>query len=153
MDGKRKVKRWILLSAAISIALLLLINVGVSCNPFDGGGCISVTFDKLPMMLADRAVIRVGEKHYEITDRDFVRQITTETRCATNTDLCYNKTDRWIDIYCGNTLIRSMMWESEHNGIIVYEAGVFHWVFPSAEGQGIVDPSNDLLQNLKQVTE
>jgi hypothetical protein len=153
MDGKRKVKRWVSLSVALCIVLLLQINVGVSCNPFDGGGCISVTFDKLPMMLADRAVIRVGEKHYEMTDLDFVRQITAETRCATNTDLCHNKTDRWIDIYWGETLVRSMMWETEHDSIIVYDAGILHWVFPSDEGLGIVDPSDDLLQKLKQVIE
>ena len=51
-----KKKKWILLICVVIFCLLLLINIGVGCNPFDSGGCISVTFDKLPMMLADRAV-------------------------------------------------------------------------------------------------
>ncbi len=150
MKGKH-CNKWIRLVCVTAVCILLLLNVAVRINPFDGGGCISVAFDKLPMMLANRVVLRSGENRYEITDGELVRQITSETRCATNTDLCYGKADRWIDIYCGNVLVRSMMWESEHNAIIVYRADVFHWILPSDEGFGMVDPSYDLIEKLENV--
>lgn len=150
---KKPTRKWILLACLAGICLLLLMNTAVCFNTQDGGGCISVAFDKLPMMIADRAVIRVGEKSYEVTDTQLVRQITSETRVATNTDLCNHKVDRWIDIYCGDTLIRSMMWEDYHDGIVVYHAGIFHWVIPSDSGLGIVYPSDELLQKLEEVIE
>lgn len=152
MEAKRKPhKKWITFSVAMGISILLLLNVAVHFNPFDSGECISVALDKLPMMLANRAVLRWGEKRYEITDSELVRQLASETRCATNTDLCYGKADRWIDLYCGKVLVRSMMWETEHNAIIVYQTDLFHWVLPSAEGLGMVDPSCDLLEALDHV--
>lgn len=135
----------------MGICIVLLLNVAVHFNPFDSGECISVAFDKLPMMLANRAVIRWGEKQYEITDGELVRRITSEARCATDTDLCYGKADRWIDIYCGDVLVRSMMWETEHDTIIVYRTDLFHWILPSAEGLGMVDPSCDLIEALESI--
>ena len=150
-NNRSRTRKWILLVCLVSACLLLFVNVAVSFNTRDGGGCISVTFDKLPMMFADRAVIRVGEISYEITDDDLLRQIVSETRVATNTDLCNHKVDRWIDVYCGDTLVRSMMWEDYHDGIVVYHAGVSHWVFPSDSGLGIVYPSEELLQKLEEI--
>ena len=41
----------------LGVVLLLLLNVGVCFNPFDNGGCISVTFDKLPMMVSTRGTL------------------------------------------------------------------------------------------------
>ena len=140
-----------IIACLVIVCLLMLIHVDVCFNTRDGGGCISVTFDKLQMMNADRAVIRVGDKSYEITDDELIRQITAETRVATNTDLCNHNTDRWIDIYCGDTLIRSMMWENNHDGIIVYHADICHWVIPSDSGLGIVYPSEALLQKLEEI--
>ena len=133
------------------VLVLLFLNVAVRLNPFDNGGCFSVTLDKLPMLLANRAVIRDGENHYEITDFSFVKEITSATMCATNTDLCSHDTDRWIDIYCGNVLIRSMQWEDNHNGIVVYQASPLHWVFPSVEGKGIVYPSEEFIAKLAAI--
>ncbi len=144
-------KRKVAIVCVIVVVVLLFLNVSVRLNPFDGGGCFSVAFDKLPMLLADRAVIRDGENHYEINDFAFVKEITSATMCATNTDLCSHDTDRWIDIYCGNVLIRSMQWEANHNGIIVYQAGPLHWVFPSVEGKGIVYPSEEFIAKLEAV--
>lgn len=130
---------------------LLVINVSVRLNPFQGGGCVSVSFDKFPMLLVDRAVIRYGEFSCEITNTDLIDQISSETCCATHTDLRYPQTDRWIELYIGNTMIRKMRWENNHNGIIVYNANVYHWVFPSMTGDGIIYPSEDLITKLNVI--
>lgn len=136
---------------AILLLFLLIANVAVSFNPFDNGGCISVALDKPLMMKADRIIIRVGERQYEITDHDIIRKIIAETKVATNTDLRYPSTDRWIDVYCGNILVRSMMWEDNHNQIIVYNNDRLHWIFPSDDGEGIVHPSSELIAVLEEI--
>ncbi len=136
----------------LGVVLLLLLNVGVCFNPFDNGGCISVTFDKLPMMLADRAVLCVGEERYEINDLSLVHELTKQTCVATNTDLCCTESgDRYIEIYWGNTLVRRMLWERNHDKIVVYNEGVFHWVLFSQEGDGLVFPSEELIAKLNEV--
>jgi len=144
-------KTVIILVFILTFIILSFFCVSISINPFDNGGCFSVTFDKFPMLIADRVVIRVGDKKFEITDNEMVCEVTSATICATNTDLRYPKTNRWIDIYCGNILIRSMRWEDNHNGIIVYHADIFHWVFPSINGDGLVYPSIDLIEKLEEV--
>lgn len=151
MKYKVQTSEWIVLGCFVVVCLLLLVNAAVCFNTNDGGGCISVSFDKLPMLIADRVVIRVGEQSYEVTDMELVRQITSETKVATNTDLCNHEIDRWIDVYCGDTLIRSMMWEDYHDGIVVYHAGFLHWIIPSDSGLGIVYPSEELLQKLEEI--
>lgn len=146
--------RIIIWTCITAVLLLLFLNVSFSSNPFDGGGCFSVAFDKLPMMLADKVVICLGEETtYEVTDIELVREISSATQCATNTDLCYSGYNRWIDIYCGNVLIRRMSWDLEHNGILVYNADIFHWIFPSKDGHGLVYPSAELIAKLEAVIE
>lgn len=140
-------KRAFVVIIAVSIGLLVT-NMSVRINPFEGGGCVSVSFDKFLMFLADRAVIRYGEFSCEITDAELIDQISSETRCATHTDLRYPQTDRWIELYIGNTMIRKMRWENNHNGIIVYNADVYHWIFPSMSGEGIIYPSEELIEML-----
>lgn len=132
--------------------ILILLNVGVCFNPFDGGGCISVTFDKLPMMLANRAVLCVGEERYEINDLSLVHELAKQTCVATNTDLCCKQnSNRYIEIYCGNNLVRRMQWEENHDGFIVYKTGPFHWVLFSHDGNGLAYPSEELLAKLNEV--
>ena len=148
-------KRKVAIVCVAIVLVLLFLNVGIRMNPFVSGGCFSFTFDKLPMLLANKAVIRVGDDSYVITDSRLVNEITSETICATHTDLSYPKTDRWIDIYCGNKLIRSMRWDDLHDGIIVYnvhdDSGMLHWLFPSYGGDGIVYPSEELISQLNEI--
>ena len=144
-------KRVFVIVIIVVLIMLLVINVSVRLNPFEGGGCVSVSFDKLPMLLVDRAVIRYGEFNCEITDTDLIDQISSETRCAAHTDLRYPQTDRWIELYIGNTMIRKMRWENNHNGIIVYNASFYHWVFPSMTGDGIIYPSEELIAKLNAI--
>ena len=151
MKEKRHPK-WVIPVIIASVVLLLLVlNVSIEANPNDGGGCYSIAFDKLPMLMADKAVICVDGERYEITDTNLVDQITDETMCATNTDLCFSENDRWIELYCGKTLIRRMRWEDHHDSVIVYEADIAHWVFPSMEGYGMVTLSDELLSKLYAV--
>lgn len=155
MNNGKKTKRIIVISiCVICIVLLLLLltaNVAVSVNPFDNGGCISVAFDKSFMQKADRVIIRAGEKQYEVTDPDVVRKLVSETKVATNTDLRYPNTDRWIDVYYGSVLVRSMRWADNHDAIVVYKSDKRHWIFPSMEGDGIVEPSEELIEMLNAI--
>ncbi len=133
------------------LLVLLIANAAISINPFDNGGCISVALDRSLLAKADRVIIRIGENQYETIDPDVIRQIVSETKVATNTDLRYPKTDRWIDVYCGSSLIRSMRWADNHDTIVVYNADTLHWVFPSMEGHGIIHPSEELIEILNAI--
>lgn len=155
MFNSKKTTLALLLSAcAVGVVLLVLIlttNMVVNINVCDNGGCISVAFDKSLMERVDRIIIRTGEKQYEITDPDVIHMIVSETTVATNTDLRYPNTDRWIDVYSGNILVRSMRWADNHDAIIVYNKDSIHWIYPSMEGAGIVYPSKDLIVVLNAV--
>lgn len=152
MRNKKFSKKLLCLCVLLIFLLgLLLLNVSLRMNPFDNGGCFSISFDKLPMSMANRVVIYTSDSSVEITDRDLICSITKETSCATNTDLRYEKTERWIEIYCGNTLIRRMRWEDNHGVIVVYHADLIHWIFPSTEGDGIVYPSSQLTAKLEAI--
>ncbi len=154
MEKKKRISKW-KIGVGIGLVCLLvflLVNAAVEANPWDSGGCFSVTFDKLAMATADRAVIVVGEERYEISDIQLVRDITEQTMCATNTDLCCSsRGNRWIEIYRGESLVRRMRWEEFHDSVIVYEADLTHWVFPSSDGHGLVSLSDELLAELKAV--
>ena len=82
MTKKQKIIRVIviclLVIAAISAYPLayLIKNVAICFNPFDAGGCVAIVYDKAAMRAADRVVLCVGEDRYEITDADFVDEIT-----------------------------------------------------------------------------
>lgn len=150
MNQKRKriLCLGVCLAAAVVLIVLPAVSAAVSMNPSDNGGCFSVAFDKAAMRSADRAVICVNEERYEISDPALVREIADQTLAATNTDLRHPNTERWIELYRGDRLIRRMRWEDNHGGIVVYEADWLHWVFPSDSGEGLVYPSEELLAQL-----
>ena len=146
-------KRIILIaSIAVLVIGLLFMNVAVSATPDLGGGCISITCDKFLMKLVDRAVLCNKNNRYEITDADLIEQIKSETLCARQTDLCHSEiTNRWIELYIGDMLVRQMRWEGEHDQIIVYNTDFFHWIFPSSDGVGLIQPSADLSAKLYEI--
>ena len=131
--------------------LMVLLNVGACINLNDTGGCISITFDKLPMLLVDRAVLGINEKEYVISDIKFARKIAQESIVASNTDLCIHDRDRWIDLYVGDVRVRRIYWEEEHDSFLVYEADGVHWVLFSAGGEGFIFPSDDLIDTLESI--
>lgn len=155
MLDSKKTKLVLLLSVCVvGMVLLLLIlttSIAISLNVFDNGGCISVAFDKSCMKKADRIVIRTDEKQYEITDPDVINMIVSETIVATNTDLRYPNTDRWIDVYSENVLVRSMRWADNHDAVIAYNRDSIHWIYPSVDGVGIVYLSKDLVEVLNAI--
>lgn len=154
-NKKRFTKLKIAIGAALLCVLVVLyLNVGIASDIGGSGGCISIVFDKFSMLFADRAVICVGKERYEITDRDLIHQITKETMCAGNTDLCYPKNiNRWIEIYRGDTLVRRMQWRDDdfEEMVIAYQADGLHWISPSYDGHGIVFISDELLAELNKV--
>lgn len=135
----------------VTVLFMLILNVGISVNLRDSGGCISVTFDKFPMLLVNKAVLCVDGKQYDISDSKLVRQIANESIVATNTDLCIHSKERWIDLYLGNLLVRRIYWEPEHDMFIVYKESLIHWIFFSFEGDGLVFPSDELIQSLESI--
>lgn len=140
-------KRIITWSVILLAVIILWSSIGIGCNLNDDDGCFSITFDKFFMNTANRIVLRVGDKSYESTDTELVRKVTSETLLATNTHLCPGVgTHGWIDIYWGPIRVRSMCWTSE--GIVVYEAGVLHWIFTGEDGIGLIHPSGELSRML-----
>lgn len=152
-DVKLSKKAIIIIISVLLVLLVLYLNISIHFN-FGNGSCVSITMDKLPMLFADKVVIRVEEKSYVITDSDLIRDITSETMCATHSDLRCMQTDRWIDVYCKGKLIRSMRWDGLHNAVIVYhhDPGSLHWVFLSDSGEGMVFLSKELTAKLNRIT-
>ena len=139
----------------IIVLVLLVLNVNLGFYPngakYSGQGCISVSFDKMLLLLADRIVVRQGNALYEITDRKLIWDVVTESRLPTNAGLRYMQTDRWIEIYCGDLLVRKMRWATALDGdvFVVYEADSLHWIFPEDLSEGQVFPSADLVARLE----
>ena len=146
-----KRKRWLIpisvLAGVLLLVALLVLNVGVHFNPTDNSDCISVVFDKLPMLLANRAVLVKGNERYDISDADLVDDIVQETMVATHSGLRHTKRERWIEIYWGDILVRKIQWVGGLDEMfIVYQPDLIHWVIPMAEG--IVFPSDELIARL-----
>lgn len=148
MKKKMRLRTKLLIVSSVVLVLLLLLNVSVRFNPKDNGGCISVALDKLPMMLANRAVLTVGEERYEISDPSLVHQIALQTVCATNTGLCRGNTDRWIELYWGSIPVRKMQWEDFHDQVVVYYDDGLHWIAGPGE-TSLANLSDEVKEKLK----
>ena len=147
MDNKLTKKTLRNLIIWILVVVFLVFNVGVHFNLKNGQDCLSIVFDKLPMLLANRAVLVCGTNRYDISDTDLVGDIVQETMIATRSGLRYMTQDRWIEIYCGPILIRRIEWVGGLDEMfIVYQPDLIHWVIPMAEG--MVFPSEELLARL-----
>ena len=150
MDKKRK--RCIGITW-ICILVLLVLNVGIGFHPEENQGCLTVVFDKFPMLLANRLVLRIGINSYEISDVDLVRTVVKETMIATSAGLRHMSQDRWIEVYCGNLLVRKIQWVTgaDDHMFVVYNEDVFHWILPFSKGEGIVYPSDELIEKLETI--
>lgn len=139
----------------IIVLFLLVLNVNLGIYPngakYSGQGCISVSFDKVPLLLADRIVVRQGDARYEITDRKLIWDVVTESRIPTNAGLRHMQTDRWIEIYCGDLLVRNIRWATALDGdvFVVYKADSLHWILPEDLSEGQVFPPADLIARLE----
>ena len=138
---------WILLIA------LVVMNTGFGCHPngtkgYTSQGCISVVFDRLPVLLSNKAILYNDNKMVEITDRTLLLRLAAETAVATNGGLCYDRNSPTrIELYCGDWRVRDMIWSWDDGDIVVYKADVLHWLFGFETGH--VMPSDDLISDLK----
>ena len=163
MTRKQKVWRVIvvclLVIAAISAYPLayLIKNVAICFNPFDAGGCIAIVYDKAAMRAADRVVLCVGEDRYEITDADFVDDITDELMVASRSGLRFAEIDRWIEIYDGDTLVRRILWAecTDAKGVFIYYEDKLHPVYQDEHLEytedGQIIPSDELVEKLNAI--
>ena len=165
MTRKQKVWRVIviclLVIAAISVYPLayLIKNVAICFNPFDAGGCVAIVYDKAAMRAADRGVLCVGEDRYEITDADFVDDITDELMVASRSGLRFAEIDRWIEIYDGDTLVRRILWAecTDAKGVFIYYEDKLHPVYQDEHLEytedGQIIPSDELVEKLNAIIE
>ena len=144
-----------LLLLCIGLILLVIVItqfVAVSLSGFTnvGGGCISVVFDKHFVCGADRIVVYEGDQVITITEKSTVRRIASEFVVANRTDLCGYYSDRRIEIYNGDKLVRSIRWNACCELAEIYEADAAHWLFPSTSGIGQVEMSKEFMEWLDQ---
>lgn len=158
MTGKIKIpsRRCILLLVTAAVSVYPLFNIAIHCNLFDSGGCIALVYDKAAMRAADKVVLCVGENRYDITDVFLVHWITEETMVATHTALRYvSSTDRWIEIYRGETLVRRMQWADcvDETGVFVYQEDSAHPIYSGYVGpeEGMIFPSKRLAEKLNAI--
>ena len=145
VENKRRV--WIVIGCIIVIILIASQFVGVHIGIFDSGGgsCISVAFDKMSVITADKIVYRVGDQEITITDPATVRYIADHFVVANKGGLCPSQDNKWMYIYNGDRLVRSMRWRCCEEIVDVYKPDALHWVFPSEAGIGQVELSKDFL--------
>lgn len=132
---------------AIATALVLLgwvfIDVSVeSVIRNEAGSCISVVFDKPFVKGANRIVIYEGDRVITIEDKETVREIADLFVVANCTALCSPSTERRIEIYNGDWLVRKIFWTQCQSEYYIYECDLFHWVFPEF-GAGEVSLSSE----------
>ena len=146
-------KIWI----AASVLCVLLI-AGIVASQFvsvgmaglsEAHGTISIAFDKRLLQSVDRMVITADGRTVEVTDRALLDAVVEETKVATHLG-GHSTTGRRIDLYAGDTLVRSMIWATCCDIVEVYGADASHWFF-TAEGAkcgGSVYLSTELVQQL-----
>lgn len=143
---------------ALSIALLLLITsqfIGVHNGLFSsaGGDCIAVVFDMAAVMDADKIVYREGTREVTITEPDTVKKIASQFVVANRAGLCPSQDDRYLYIYNGDKLLRSLRWRCCEEIVDIYEEDATHWLFPPECHTGQVELSRDFLNYLDSLFE
>lgn len=154
----RRKKRWI---AATVLGVLLIagiiasqfVSVGMA-NLSEAHGTISIAFDKQQMLSVDKMVISADGRSIQITDRALLDAVVDETMAATHLG-GHSTTGKRIELYAGDTLVRSMIWSTCCDIVEVYGADESHW-FLTVEGAkcgGSVNLSTELVQQLNALLE
>ena len=116
------------------LALLVWIFVDVRAEYLiknKSGGCISVVFDKPFVKGADRILVYEEGQVITITDKSTVREIADLFMVANCTALCSPGSERRIEIYNGNRLVRNIrQTQCGSDMYYVYECDLCHWVLP-----------------------
>ena len=113
-----------------------------------GGSCIAVVFDKAAVMGADKIVYQAGEKEITITDRETVKKIASQFVVANRAGLCNSQDDRYMFIYNGDMLVRSLRWRCCEEIVDIYEEDATHWLLPAECHTGQVELSREFLAYL-----
>lgn len=157
--NKTQIVRYIFLLVLVALFAYRMFNIAIRCTLFDSGGCIAIVYDKAAMRAADKVVLCVGEDRYEIANAFWVHWITEETMVATHTRLRYSPTtDRWIEIYRGETLVRRIQWATcvDETGVFVYKEDSTHPIYsvdPTGPEDGMIFPSKLLVEKLNAIIE
>lgn len=121
-------------SIAVVLALLIWIFVDVSIEHIikdKAGGCIAVVFDKPWVKGADRVLVHEDGQVITITDEEVVHQIADLFVVANCTALCSPGTERTIEIYNGDRLVRQIrQTQCGSDMYYIYECDLFHWILP-----------------------
>ena len=135
------------LVAAVFVASRFIgIHNGLFSNA--GGDCIAVVFDKAEVMGADRIVYQAGGREVTITDPEDVKKIASQFVVANRAGLCNAQDDRYMYIYNGEKLVRSLRWRCCEEIVDIYEEDAAHWLFPPECHTGHVELSKDFLNYL-----
>ena len=129
------------------------VSVGMA-NLSEAHGTISIAFDKQQMRSVDRMVLIDGDRTVELTNRALLDAVVDETMAATHLG-GHSTTGRRIELYAGDTLVRSMIWTTCCDVVEVYGADESHW-FLTVEGAkcgGSVYLSTELVQQLNALLE
>lgn len=118
-----------------------------------GGSCIAVVFDKASVMGADKVIYQVGEKEITITDRETVKEIASHFVVANRAGLCNAQDNRYMYIYNGDKLVRSLRWRCCEEIVDIYEKDVTHWLLPAECHTGQVELSREFLDYLDTLFE
>ncbi len=154
----RRKKIWI---AATVLCVLLIagivasrfVSVGMA-NLSEAHCALSFAFDKKQMQSVDRMVITTDGRSVQITDRALLDAVVEETMVATHMDV-HRSEDRRIDLYAGDTLVRSMIWSTCCDTVLVYDTDRSHWVLSieGAEKGGCIYLSAELARELNSLLE
>lgn len=140
------------LVAAVFVASRFIgIHNGLFTNA--GGDCIAVVFDKAEVMGADRIVYRAGDREVTITDASDVKKIASQFVVANRAGLCNAQDDRYMYIYNGEKLVRSLRWRCCEEIVDIYEEDATHWLLPAECHTGQVELSKDFLNYLDSLLE
>ena len=141
-----------------AIILLVIVTAGLIASQFigfhngifdsAGGSCISIVFDKQAVLGADRIVYKVGDAEITITDPNTVRMIAEKFVVANRAGLCPSTDQKWMYIYNGDKLVRSLQWRACNEIVDIYEADSTHWLYPSECTVGQVEVSDEFLDYL-----
>ena len=118
-----------------------------------GGSCIAVVFDKASVMGADKIIYQVGEKEITITDQGTVKKIASQFVVANRAGLCNSQDDRYMFIYNGDKLVRSLRWRCCEEIVDIYEEDATHWLLPAECHTGQVELSREFLDYLDTLLE
>ena len=118
-----------------------------------GGSCIAVVFDKASVMGADKIIYQVGEKEITITDQETVKKIASQFVVANRAGLCNSQDDRYMFIYNGDKLVRSLRWRCCEEIVDIYEEDSAHWLLPAECHTGQVELSREFLDYLDMLIE